>query len=124
MVPAGADVEQREEVGRLAGRGEHSGGAALQLADLGGHIVVGGVLEAGVEVAVGLQVKELTHVLAGGVFERGGLDDGDLARLAVSGGVAALHAYGSDALSVHFKKLLSFVRSGQKEKTPPQSALL
>ena len=40
VVPAGADVEQREEVGRLAGRGEHSGGAALQLADLGGHIVV------------------------------------------------------------------------------------
>ena len=77
-----------EEVGRLAGRGEHGGGAALQLADLGGHIVVGGVLEAGVEVAVGLQVKELTHVLAGGVFERGGLDDGDLPGLSVAGGVA------------------------------------
>ena len=124
MVAAGGDVEQREEVGRLTGGGEHGGGAALQRGDLRGHEVVGGVLEPGVEIAAGLQIEELAHVLAGGVFERGGLDDGDLARLAVSGGVAALHAYGSDALSVHFKKLLSFVRSGQKEKTPPQSALL
>ena len=56
------------------------------------------VLEAAVEVALGLQVKELAHVLAGGVFEGGGLDDGDLAGFAVAGGIAALYAQGIDAV--------------------------
>ena len=48
----------------------------LQLADLLGHKVTGGVLQAGVEVAVGFQVEQLAHILAGGIFEGGGLDDG------------------------------------------------
>ena len=107
VVPAGADVEQGEEIGRLAGGGEHGGGAALQLTDLGGHVVVGGVLEAGVEIAAGLQVKELAHVLTGGVLEGGGLDDGDLPGLAVAGGVAPLDTFRFDAVIAHGVLLLS-----------------
>ena len=60
--------------------------------------VVRRVLQAGIEVAVGLQVKQLAHVLAGGVLEGGGLDDGDLAGFAVAGGIAALYAQGIDAV--------------------------
>ena len=93
-----AKVEQGEEVGSLAAGGEHGSGAALQLADLFGHQVTGGVLQTRVEIAVGLQVKELAHVLAGGVLEGGGLDDGNLAGFAVSGRIAALHA---DGITIH-----------------------
>ena len=107
VVPAGADVEQGEEVGRLAGGGEHGGGAALQLTDLGGHVVVGGVLEAGVEIAAGLQVKELAHVLGGCVLEGGGLDDGDLTGFPIAGGVASLDTFRFDAVIAHGVLLLS-----------------
>ena len=103
VVPALADVEQGQEVGGLPAGGQHGGGAPFQGGDLAGHGVAGGVLQAGVEVAVGLQVEQLAHVLAGVVLEGGGLDDGDLAGLAVAGGVAALHA---DGIAVH-RELLS-----------------
>ena len=98
VVPCLADIEQRKEVCGLTAGGEHGGSAALQLADLFGYHIAGGVLQAGVEIAVGLQVEQLAHVLAGSVLEGGGLDDGDLAGLAVAGGVAALHA---DGITVH-----------------------
>ena len=87
-------IEQSKEVGRLAGRSEHSGGAALQLGDLGGHIVAGGVLQAGVEIAAGLQVKELAHILGGSIFEGSALNNGDLAGLAAFGAVACLDGQG------------------------------
>src|SRR5699024_9909926 len=103
VVPALADVEQGQAVGGLPAGGQHGGGATVQGGDLAGHGVAGGVLQAGVEVAVGLQVEQLAHVLAGVVLEGGGLDDGDLAGLAVAGGVAALHA---DGIAVHDKSLL------------------
>ena len=93
-----AEVEQGEEVRGLAAAGEHGGGAALQLADLLGHQVAGGILQAGIEVTVSFQVEQLAHVLAGGVLEGGGLDDGDLAGFAVAGGVTALHA---DGITIH-----------------------
>ena len=51
MVARVADVEQGEEVRRLAGAGEHRGRAAFELADLGCDRVVGRVLQTGVEVA-------------------------------------------------------------------------
>ena len=106
VVPALADVEQGEEVGRLTGGGQHGGGAALHLRDFRRHIVVGGVLEPGVEVAAGLQIEQLAHVLAGVIFEGGGLDDGNLAGLAVAGGVAALYALGADFVLAHGVSLL------------------
>ena len=101
VVAAAGDVEEGEEVGRLAGGGQHGRGAAFQLTDLGGHVIVGGVLEPGVEITGGLQIEELAHVLAGGVLEGGGLDDGDLAGLAVAGGIAALHTFGFQTIVAH-----------------------
>ena len=101
MVTAVGDVEHSIEVGRLAGGGEHGGGAALHVADLGRHHVVGGVLEPGIEIAAGLQVEQLAHVLAGGILECGGLDNGDLAGLAVARRIAALDALGIDGVIAH-----------------------
>ena len=121
VVSAVHDVEQGEKVGSLAGGGQHGGGAALQGGDLGGHIVVGGVLEAGVEIAAGLQVKKLAHVLGCGVLEGGGLDDGDLPRLAVAGGIASLDTGGFDAMA-HGCALLSGL--GTKKRLSSQRICL
>ena len=96
VVAALADVEEREERGRLARGRQHGRRAALQLADLLRDRVVGGVLQAGVEVAVLLKVEQAPHVLRGVVLEGGGLHDGQLPGLAVPGNVAALHARGLD----------------------------
>ena len=98
MVAAAGDVENREEIGRLAGGGQHGRRAALQLGDLGRHAVVGGVLQAGVEIAAGLQIEELAHVLGGVVFEGRALHDGDLPGLSVFRRVAALDTNGVDTL--------------------------
>ena len=96
-----ADVEQRKEVRRLARRGQHGGRTALELGDLCGNVVVRGVLQARVEVARCLEVKELAHILARVVLERGGLHNRNLARLPVAGGVPALDTYSVDALVAH-----------------------
>ena len=91
MVAALGDVEHGVEGSSLTAGGEHSGTAALKGADAGGHHVVSGVLQAGIEVAAGLQVEELAHVLAGVVFESGALYDRNLTRLAILRGVASLN---------------------------------
>ena len=49
-------------------------GSALERADLRCHHVAGRVLQARVEIPLSLEVKELSHGLAGVVFERGRLD--------------------------------------------------
>ena len=98
MVAAAGDIEHREEVGSLARRGQHARRTALERGDLGRHGIVGGVLQAGVEVAGLLQVEQAPHVLGRVVFPRGGLVDGHLARATVLGLVAALHADGIDGL--------------------------
>ena len=98
------DVENGKEVCRLTRGGQHCRRTTLQLADAGRNGVAGGVLKSGVEVARCLKVEELSHILAGGIFEGSALHDGNLARLAVAGSVAALYALGfnSEILSVHF----------------------
>ncbi len=106
VVPGAGDVEDGVEVGSLAGGGEHRGGAALQGADPGGDGVAGRVLQAGVEIAFGLQVEELAHVLAGVVFEGRALDDRDLAGFAVLRAVAALYADGFDSGHGHASFLI------------------
>ena len=86
------EVENRVEVGGLAGGREHGADAAFQRADLVRHDVVGGVLQARVEVARGFEVEEFAHLFARGVAPRRGLVDGELAGLAVFGLPAALDA--------------------------------
>ena len=96
MVARVADVEQGEEVRRLAGAGEHRGRAAFELADLGCDRVVGRVLQTGVEVAGFGQVEQPAHLLARPVLERRGLDDRGSAGLPVARLVSALDTGGVD----------------------------
>ena len=94
MVPGRGDVEHREEGGSLSRGEEHGGAAPLQLTQPGGHSVAGRVLQPGVEVPGGLEIKQLSHVLAGLITERGGLNDGDVAGLPVSGAVSGVETAG------------------------------
>ena len=96
VIAAVANVEQCIEIGCLAAACQHGRRAALQRTDLGRHHIVGGVLQTGVKIAAGLQVKQLGHILAGIIFKGSALHNGDLAGLAVAGGVAALHANAVD----------------------------
>ncbi len=99
VVPAAADVEQGVKIGGLAAAGEHARRSSLQLCDFGCHIIIGGILETGVEIAAGLQVKKFSHVLAGIIFKRGALNNRNLTGLSVSRCIPALYAY---AVNLHF----------------------
>ena len=101
MVTAGGQVEHGVEVGGLAGGGQHGGRAPLQSADFGGHPVVGGVLEPGVEIALCLQIEQGPHGLAGGIAEGGGLYDGDVPGLPVAGGITGVDALGAGLVVWH-----------------------
>ena len=96
MLSAGDDVEDGVEGGRLAGGREHGRRAAFQRGDLCRHMVIGGVLQPGVEIAAGLQVEQLAHGLAGLVSEGGGLNDGNVAGLSILRPVAGMKALGAD----------------------------
>ena len=89
-------IEDRDEVGRLPGAGEHGAHSAFESSDLllGG--VAGGIADARVEKAVLRQVEERCHLLAGIVGEGGGQRDGQRARLAVGCVVARVNALGVD----------------------------
>ena len=82
-MPSGfADIHAGEKVGGLSGGGQHGCDSAFEGCNAGGYVVVGGVLEAGVEVAAVFEVEEASHLVAGLVLESGALDDWDLARFA------------------------------------------
>ena len=121
-----ADVEDGEEGGCLPGRGEDSAHAPLQVGDSGRHRVVGGVLQAGIKIAVRLQVKELAHLVGRVVFESGGLVDGDLSRLPVSWVPARVDTFCFDAVVIvhecssssvlNIRSSIAKVRLGDKGK--------
>ena len=69
-----------------------TGSAALERRDLRRDVVAGRILQAGIEIAVRLEVKELAHGLRGLIAECCALDDRDLARFAVARRVAGLNA--------------------------------
>ena len=94
MVAAAGNVKHGEEVGGLAGACEHCRSAAFQGGDLCRHGIAGGIAQAGIEIAVILQVKEPSHGVGGLIAEGGALNDGDLARLAVFRRITGLDAQG------------------------------
>ena len=119
MVARTDDVEERKEVGSLAGARKHGGGTALELADLRRHGVVRGVLQARVEIARLVEVEEPPHVLGRIVFPCRRLIDGDLARFRITGTIAALDAGGAEMLC-HMKLLCTFVSMGAKRRWAPR----
>ena len=98
VVARRSHVEGGVKVCRLAGGGEHPGHAALQRRDARRNRVVGGVLQAGVKVAVFLQVEEPAHLLARFIFIGRALHDRQHARLAVFRRIAGLDAVGVDVV--------------------------
>ena len=110
VISLAQDVEQREEVRRLAGARQHASGTALELGDLCRNGVVGGVLQTGVEISRLLEVEQTTHVLGRIVLPRRRLVDGDLTGLTVAGTIAALHAGRSKMLCHALLLLLETLR--------------
>ena len=106
MVTALADVEHGKEVGGLARAREHGRRASFERRDLCRDVIVGGVLQARVEVARLLKVEKPPHGVRTVVFEGRGLHNGQLPRLTILGCVACLHAAGLDALSQSSDTLL------------------
>ena len=94
MVAAAGNVEHGEEVGGLAGACEHCRSAALQGGDLCRHGIAGGIAQAGIEIAVILQVKEPSHGVGGLIAESSTLNDGNLARFSVFRRITGLDAQG------------------------------
>ena len=52
-----ADVKQGKKICRLSGRSKHSCSTTLQCRDLRRHMVIGWILESGIEIAGCLQIK-------------------------------------------------------------------
>ena len=107
VVARAGKVEHGEEVAPPdPDRREHARRGSLQLGDLRCHGVVRGVREARlVEIAELFQVEQAAHVFARVELPGGGLVDGNLARLAVAGTVAALHAGGAHRLLSRVRNL-------------------
>ena len=101
VITGTGNVKDSEEVRGHARAREHRSGAALHLADLGGNEVAGRVLQAAIEVARLLQVKQLAHVFGRVVLPRRGLIDRHLARLRIARTITALNTRGTDSLLAH-----------------------
>ena len=97
------DVEQCEEVGCLSAGGEHRRYAAFERRELCRYEVIGRVLQTGVKIAGCLQIEQLAHIVAGGVFPGRALIDRELSRLAVLRLVARMQTFG---FYIHFILLL------------------
>ena len=92
VVTCASDVEDGKEVCRLTRGGQHSGRAPLKRRNAGGYRITGRILQAGIEIAACLKVKELSHILTGFITEGGALHDRNLAGLTVLRAVPTLYA--------------------------------
>ena len=100
-----ADVEHRNHVCRLTGRGQNCAHAALKSVYLVGDGRKGGIGYSGVKVCVKLEIKGLSHILAGVIGKGGGLINGEHAGFACAGSIVSLYAY--SFLMSHFVSLFA-----------------
>ena len=98
MVARGAEIEDGVEIGSLSGGGEVRADSPFELGYLGGHGIVGGVGEAGVEIPVLLKVEEPGHLLGSGIFESSALIDREHTGFSVAGFPSPLDAHGAYVL--------------------------
>ena len=101
MVARADDVEHGKEDRRLSGGRQHGGRAALKRGNARRNGVVRRVLQAGIEIAAGLQIEESAHFGAALIFERSALDDGDLTGFSVFRAVARLYAARTESELCH-----------------------
>ena len=108
VIAAGGDIEHGVEIGCLTGAGEHGGSTAFQGGYFFSHRVAGGIGKTGIEITLGFQIEQLAHILGGGVFEGGTLNNGDLPGFAAGRAVAGLNAqcFSAKAL-IHWNHLIN-----------------
>ena len=106
MIAAVCDIENCVEVGSLTGRGQHACGTALKSSDFCCNVVIGRVLETGIEVAVCFEVKQLAHFLTGFIGEGSRLNDRYLSGFTGFGNIAGMKAFGFE---FHCKTSFLFV---------------
>ena len=109
----------KTEIIAETGAGQHGGRTALERRDLRRDVVAGRILQAGIEIAVRLEVKELAHGLRGLIAECCALDDRDLARFAVARRVAGLNA---ERFRPEIGSFQNQDTSNREESTKPHSA--
>ena len=63
------DIENGIEVGSLAGRGQHSTHTTFQCCDFCGDGVIGGVLQACIEISRIFQIEQTRHLFAGVILD-------------------------------------------------------
>ena len=93
MIPRLADIEHGIKGRRLAGRGQHRRCTAFQLTDLCRHVIAGGVLQSGIEIAGCFQIEQLSHLLTGIILKCGALHNGDEPTFPVFGRIARLNTF-------------------------------
>ena len=86
------DIENGIEVGSLAGRGQHSTHTAFQCCDFCGDGIIGGVLQACIEISRIFQIEQTRHLFAGVILECGTLINRQNARFAFFRSPACLYA--------------------------------
>ena len=118
-----ADIEAGKEIGSLTAGGQHSSYSTLKRCNLSSNSIVGGVLQTRIEIATLFKVKQLSHLVAGFVFEGCALYNRQLARLAFLRRIAGLHAlraylsflhiylYFEQKRAQNYKKYLNFLLS-------------
>ena len=95
------DIKQCKEICGLSGGGQHGCASSLQGCNLCSHIVIRRILQSGIEISACLQIKKLSHVLAGIIFKGGRLYDRDLSGLSVPRGISCLHTLGIHPVITH-----------------------
>ncbi len=85
-------VENGIEVGSLAGRGQHSTHTTFQCCDFCGDGIIGGVLQACIEISRIFQIEQTRHLFAGVILECGTLINRQNARFAFFRSPACLYA--------------------------------
>ena len=117
MVAGLADVQAGEEIGGLARRSQHRPHSAFQVGDFRGYMVVGGILEAGIEITAFFEVEQAAHLVGSLIFEGGTLDDRNLSGFSLSGLVARVHAARADALLAHGLLIIFCAKIKGRKKT-------
>ena len=103
MVTGFADIEACEEIGGLPGGGQHCAHSPFECGYLGRNLVIGGILESGIEITGFLEVEKTAHLVAGFILERGTLYDWDLTGFSLPGGISGLDTERPDMrLVTHF----------------------
>ena len=94
MVAGLADVEDGIIVGSLSAGRQHSGYTTFEGGNLGCYGIVGGVLQAGIEISAVFQVEEAGHLFTCLIFEGCTLVDGEYAGFSFLGRPAGLYTQG------------------------------